>query len=392
MIHLLFLAVSLGLVLVGQKLLLLVLERVQNWSVRRSLQLLALVMPISALALFALTMLPLLFTPGMEHETDPAAHQEWLVAVIGFIVFSLPVGLALLLNLVRLAWLYLRTMRRTWEGPAGLRELVVPVRPVEATGSSSLKIRTRTTEKAGTTTTGGREVEARSPKLKVQIRLWFSSRSFAYNLPGLWPGASSIVVVSTAMVENLSQTELQAVLWHETAHLSRHDFWVIWFATWWRDSFFYLPLGWRFLHLIQAEQELACDERVVRQGGLPMTLALADALLKVWEEAVTRGSSSSNQPNQKPLAKVLVEGLEPPGLASSQPAGGSADLLTEQRVNRLIELGSNSADGPLPVESLSSRLKAGGMLSGGVGLWLLGLELTHLIMLPLGCAISLGML
>jgi len=341
MIHLLFLLASLGLVALGQKLALLALPRLKGWAVRRCLQLLALAMPMSVLILFSLTMLPTTLTPQAAHFSDSLAHREWLLALVGLGIVITPVVISLGLSIVRLAWLYGRALRHTWEAPSGLEKLLE--------------------------TSKGR---------KLQIRLWYSNRSFAFNLPGLRPGAKALVILSSEMVGQLTETELQAVLWHEAAHLARRDFWVIWLAEWWRNAFFYLPLGWQFFQLLKDEQELACDDRVARSGGRGLMLALADALLKVWEETSTRRADHLS-------AKKVPE----PGFNVAELASPEQVTLTEQRVNRLIEFVAD----PAAIELRGcSWLKTGGLLSGSVGLWLVGLELMHLIMLPLGCAIALG--
>ncbi len=133
MVHLGFLLASLGLVLVGQKILQAVLPRVKGWGLRRCLQLLGLVMPLSVMALFALTMLPVMLLPETSHNLTPETHRDWQVAMGGFTVCSLPVVTTLLWNIVRLIWLYGRTFRRTWTAPAGMAELaVLPSAPIHS--------------------------------------------------------------------------------------------------------------------------------------------------------------------------------------------------------------------------------------------------------------------
>lgn len=358
MIHLLFLLASLGLVGLTQFVLVYILKQVQGWVIRRSLQLLTLALPFVTVTLFALTMLQLELASSTQHSTkNEELHQEWLLATVGFGLVILPPGLALLLNVVRMGWLYRRTIRQTWQAPPGLEELTL-VKSNPNPNKSQKKV------------------------ARPQIRLWVSPHSFAFNLPGLMPGARPLIVLSTQMVGQLKTEELQAVLWHEVAHLARHDFWLNWLAGWWCDAFFYLPAGHRVLGMMQEEQELACDERVMLQGGSEVALALADALLVVWEETLNR---HEHWAEGKGAGKI---GFRVPGLASESVAGMS---LTEQRVDRLIEYVSTHTL-PLEVAGATRKLKVGSLLGGSVGLWLVMLELLHLVMLPLGCAISLGML
>ncbi len=396
MVHLGFLVASLGLVLVGQKLMLAVLPRLEGWWLRRCLQLLGLFMPLSVITLFALTMLPVMLMPETNHNLDPALHRDWLVAVIGFSFFSLPVAAALLWNIVRLAWLYGRTYRRTWLAPTGLAELSSQAGQEEALAELTSAYATRKANQPALTAFGTspstratRPPEAGSGpgsfKLQPAVRLWHSSRSFAFNLPGMWPGARPLIIISTAMVEKLGLEELQAVIWHECAHLARRDFWIIWLASWWRNAFWYLPAGRRYFKLLQDEQELACDDRVVRQGGVPVALALAQALLQIWEETLAGAGPAGG--GSMSARRGIFDLFEAPGLAGHSAAGMP---LTELRVNRLIELGEGVRDALPEGKTLTRRLQVGGLLSGGVGLWLAGLEIMHMVMLPLGCAISLG--
>ncbi len=399
MIHLMFLVASLGLVVAGQKLSLLALLRIQNRSMRRVLQMLALAMPLTTLILFALTMLPAVVVPETAHHANASAHQDWLIAIIGFSLVCLPVGFALGFNLVRLIWLYLHIRRNSWPAPQELQKL------------ASLNFQPA---KTAAVNPQPRAVFARSAasfikclipksssnsisKTRVQVRLWHSSRPFAFNLPGLWPGPAgrATIVLSTGLIAKLDHEELQAVVWHEMAHLARHDFWVVWLANWWRNSFFYLPLGRQFLGFIHSEQELACDDQVVDHGGVKSALALAAALLEVWEEMTSRvnpgspgkgrGRGSGWKASKEILEPCFTNYFQPPGFALKSKLTVN---LTEQRVNRLIELGEAPQlvwKSPVSVES---KLKAGGLLGGSIGMWLMVLLTVHLAMLPLGCAIS----
>ncbi len=348
MIHLLFLLVSFGLVIIGQQLLLLLLGRVQSWLVRRSLQLLGLALPLTVLILFTLGMASALIMPAEDHLNDQAIHEQWLAGVIGFILLIFPAGLALVINLLRLAWLYLRMYNRSWTAPP---ELVCHTAAIN----------------------------------RVELRLWYSANPFAFNLPGLRLCVRPKIVLSTAMVEQLDMAELQAVLSHEYSHLKRWDFDVLWLATWWRDAFFYLPAGHRFLQGLRADQELACDEQVVRQGGVSSALNLAAALLKVWEVSSSARLSSS-RPGKGVLAGAGGFGqFEAPGLASRAVSGFD---LTEQRLKRLLQMGE-SGEFVLPdKDPLVSRVKAGGVVGGSLGLWLIALEFMHAMMLPMGCVLA----
>ncbi|MBN9390873.1 MAG: M56 family metallopeptidase [Chloroflexi bacterium] len=292
MVHVLFLITSLATVALEQILLIKLLPNIKGWWFRQGLQIMALAMPMLVMFLFSLTMSPSVFFPEYDHNTDHNSHREWLLGVAGFTLLTVPIGVTFGANLVRLVWLYLRTFRNTWAAPPGMETLAS-----QTMGRRGLK-----------------------------VRLWHSSQPFAYNLPGL-PFCKGYVILSTGLVGDLSNTELKAVIWHEQAHLIRRDFWINWFATWSAAAFFYLPGGRALVELIKKDQELACDEKVARFGGINGALALADALLKVWEKLLAISQLS-------PRTKVR-KGFQAPGLTPE-----NAPTLTEQRVTRLIEFSS----------------------------------------------------
>lgn len=124
----------------------------------------------------------------------------------------------------------------------------------------------------------------------------------------------SKVLLSTWMIEHLERDELEAVLTHELEHVARRDFLFIWLATILRDAFFYLPTSRRAYRQLQQEKEFACDDLVV--GVTRQPLALASALTKVW-----------------------LHTLEGPGIAHSnglQPLT-STEELTKGRIEKLLD-------------------------------------------------------
>ncbi len=338
MVHVLFLVASLTTVALEQVLLLKLLPKIRGWRLRQGLQIMALGMPLAVMALFSLTMSPAVLFPEYDHDhkTNNTIHQEWLLGVAAFSLLAIPVAVALVSNLFRLGWLYWRTFRNTWAAPAGMEALI------------------------------NRNMSRSRRPLK--IRLWYSARPFAFNLPGSFL-CQGVIILSTGLVGGLEKEELQAVIWHEQAHLVRRDFWTIWFATWSAAAFFYMPTARTLVELVKEDQELACDEKVATFGGTSVALALADALLKVWETllAFTRLSG-----------KTGIKGFEAPGLASD-----NVPTLTEQRVNRLIEFSSTSQ-----VEFLRGKTsffsKPFLAFTLSLGMWSLCTWIIHLLCPELG--------
>ena len=330
MIHLAFLALCFVAALLIHKLLLTVLSSRAEWKRKRRLHLIALSMPGVALFCFSLLMLP-----GMMVPQSPL-QQNWVSSLLwgGLAVPVLLPGLAFVFNVVRLVWLYMRTRSSSWEAPA--------LMPEEC-------------------------VRGYYPA-NFSVRLWYHVRPFAFTLPAVFPGTRALVILSTALVSRLDQEELQAVLWHETGHVCRRDFWITWLATWWRDAFFYLPSSWTILQVLREGQEDSCDAWVAKNRGKRTTLALASALLKVWEDLLQAEGKGVQITHQAP------------GLASEKNP-----TLTEQRVLSLI---SQAQDGSLITgQKAITQWGAKLALASMALIWLFAIGIMHLLLLPFGCVL-----
>ncbi len=88
------------------------------------------------------------------------------------------------------------------------------------------------------------------------------------------------IIVSRWLLENLNESELEAVVAHELGHLARSSQPVLWLGRLLRDAAWYVPSGrYAFRALVRAE-ELAADDLAVGLTCRP--LALAGALGRVW--------------------------------------------------------------------------------------------------------------
>lgn len=132
---------------------------------------------------------------------------------------------------------------------------------------------------------------------RSRVLLYFYDRPLAFTCGVFRP----MVLLSTWMVEHLDRRELEAVLAHELEHVARRDYLVIWLATVLRDAFFYLPTSRKVYRQLQHEKELACDDLAVRVTHRP--LALASALVKVWQNAVD-GPRFATYSAAQPLVEV----------------------------------------------------------------------------------------
>jgi beta-lactamase regulating signal transducer with metallopeptidase domain len=109
------------------------------------------------------------------------------------------------------------------------------------------------------------------------------------------------ILLSSWMVEQLDQQELEGVLAHELKHVARKDYLVVLLATILRDAFFYIPTSWIVYRQIQREKEIICDDLAVEATHRP--LALASALAKVWMHA-TDTTDTVSFSGAQPLAEA----------------------------------------------------------------------------------------
>lgn len=143
----------------------------------------------------------------------------------------------------------------------------------------------------------------------------------------------STILLSTWMLSHLDQQEIEAVISHELGHIARRDYVVIWIATMLRDGFFYLPMSWTAYRQIQREKEFACDAFATQLTKRP--LALASALAKVWQHGF---SDTSLVPAQSLLgrASLTQERIERL-LIKDHDQGGAADVsVTSVRIGASV--------------------------------------------------------
>jgi beta-lactamase regulating signal transducer with metallopeptidase domain len=232
------------LVVLGCALLLGVLRFFSDWSLRRLVQSFILVMPLVTLGIGL---------SGLHHFTAHSCFNDtpfWDV-LFGVIV---PLGMVAIalgasgLGALRLLLMTRVVLRCHTPVPSSLQELID-------------------------------RLSKRLNLSRVRVRLCSSDRPLAFTCGIFRP----TIVISTWMLSQLDQQELEAVLMHELEHIARRDYLLIFLATVLRDAFFYLPTSRAAYRQLQHEKELVCDDLVVRVTKRP--LALASALAKVWLHA-----------------------------------------------------------------------------------------------------------
>lgn len=257
-----------------------ILRRFSSWSRRRELQFVVLAAPVVSLGLGI---------AGLHHfagRTCFLAAPPW--------DYTLGLALPLGMGLVALGGLGL-----------GLFRLALLNRVL---GQRSLPA-----DPAVQSLANGLAARLGAPAPRVQLCVYDRPLAITYGL------RRPTVLLSTWLLDQLDEREVEAVLAHELAHAVRRDYLVVWLATMLRDAFFYLPTSWAAYRQFQREKEPACDDLAVGVTNRP--LALASALAKVWQQAL--GGSALAGVQALDGAGVSIEGrierlLESPGRAFGQ--------------------------------------------------------------------------
>lgn len=144
---------------------------------------------------------------------------------------------------------------------------------------------------------------AQESRLRGRVRFVEEDAAFSFAYGALRPR----VAVSSGLVAQVSEAELEAVLVHERYHVRNRDPLKVVLARALTRAFFYLPILGRLEARYVAGRELAADRQALRHCGRP---SLAGALLKVvrgpsWPELSTAAAIGGPE-----LLGVRIEQLE----------------------------------------------------------------------------------
>lgn len=142
-----------------------------------------------------------------------------------------------------------------------------------------------------------------------------------------------VVAIDPVLLEQLDQAEIEGVVAHELAHISRRDALLGQVVGSFRDLTFFLPPLYLAARWLRREQEESADELASSYTGRPA--ALASGILKVW--GCSRGSRGPRVAcSAVPVRRVALAG---PGgrapAAEGLPLRGAVKAIT-LRVERLI--------------------------------------------------------
>ena len=113
----------------------------------------------------------------------------------------------------------------------------------------------------------GRVLNGEKPKFKIAD----SERPAAFTIGIIRPS----IYLTTGLIAEMSETELEAVVAHEYAHIKRKDNLSRFLASLVKDFLFPLPIVHFLFGLFMREKELAADELAVKMTGKPYELASA---------------------------------------------------------------------------------------------------------------------
>jgi len=148
-----------------------------------------------------------------------------------------------------------------------------------------------------------------------------------------------VVFLPVSALTGLSESQLEAVIAHELAHIQRLDAFVNVFQVCVETLLFYHPAVWWLNKRIRDEREHCCDEMAVALCGDPVEYARALTLMEEWRSAPVFAMAANRGPLTERIVRVL--GLKTLG-TGMRGIGltGSALCLTAALIagNALIEM------------------------------------------------------
>jgi len=124
-----------------------------------------------------------------------------------------------------------------------------------------------------------------------------------------------VIILPTAILGGLSREQLEAILAHELAHLSRGDGLILWLQRAMETLYFFHP-GVRWMsRRLQIEREHRCDDLAVANGTGRETLAAALGKLALWDrpEAVDFALAATGHRPVLDRMRRLLQPTPPPG-------------------------------------------------------------------------------
>ena len=96
--------------------------------------------------------------------------------------------------------------------------------------------------------------------------------------------AGEPIAVPVSLLTELPPQAIRAILWHELAHIRRHDYLLNLIQMLVESVLFFNPAIWWVSRQIRIEREACCDALAVRRTGEPIVYSQA---LAAWAEPLT---------------------------------------------------------------------------------------------------------
>lgn len=97
-----------------------------------------------------------------------------------------------------------------------------------------------------------------------------------------------LILLPVAMVNNLTEAQLEAVLLHELAHIKRNDYLLNIFQSIVETILFFNPFVWLISKIIRMEREHCCDDLVIASTAQPLQYAHALVALEEYRLTANR--------------------------------------------------------------------------------------------------------
>ena len=131
-----------------------------------------------------------------------------------------------------------------------------------------------------------------------------------------------MVLLPLTALTGLSETQLEAVIAHEVAHIKRLDCFVNLFQVAAEALLFYHPAVWWVNRRIRLERENCCDDVALSICGNPVEYARALTLMEEWRVAPSLAMAANGSPVGQRIRRLLGVERFPEGIRSASFSAG----------------------------------------------------------------------